>query len=77
MATVLNTLSVLAIVGPVLLVCRELVCWHWKINRRNALAEEQTELLRELVAAARRAEEDRLEQRTSDLKERALRGNQG
>jgi TctA family transporter len=30
------------------LICRELICWYWKINRIVALMEEQNALLKEL-----------------------------
>ena len=33
----------------IFLICRELVCWYWKINRIVALMEEQNSLLKSLV----------------------------
>jgi hypothetical protein len=32
----------------VFLICRELVCWYWKINRLVALMEEQNDLLKNM-----------------------------
>jgi hypothetical protein len=39
------------IVGLIIifLICRELVCWYWKINKRITLMEEQNELLSNLI----------------------------
>jgi hypothetical protein len=39
------------IIGAIIifLICRELVCWYWKINKIVVLMEEQNSLLKELV----------------------------
>ena len=58
----------LAIVLLIFLICRELVCWYWKINRGVALLEEGVQLLRQLRDAANRAEQDALEARAADLR---------
>lgn len=33
------------------LVCREIVCWYWKINITVKLMEEQNQLLRKIVSS--------------------------
>jgi len=42
-------LGVLLGIFIVFLICRELMCWYFKINRMVALMEEQNELLRRLA----------------------------
>ena len=45
-----SLLITLAIVAAIFLICRELVCWYWKINRGMALLERQTVLLERIEA---------------------------
>lgn len=33
----------------IFLICRELNCWYWKINRRIELLEEQNNSLKEII----------------------------
>lgn len=37
----------------VFLICRELICWYWKINKIVALMEEQNDLLKDLIGSGR------------------------
>jgi hypothetical protein len=55
----------------IMLVCRELVCWYWKINRRMVLMEEQTRLLRQLVESTLRIEEDSLAHQAAQSRQQA------
>jgi len=43
------TVAVLAVCFLVFLVCRELVCWYFKINERLRLMQDQNKLLLELA----------------------------
>tara|TARA_R110001606_G_scaffold397550_1_gene574390 strand:- start:695 stop:913 length:219 start_codon:yes stop_codon:yes gene_type:complete len=41
--------GILIIVGIsifIFLLCREIVCWYWKINKRNELLVEQNQILK-------------------------------
>lgn len=35
-----------AVIILIFLICREIVCWYLKINKRNEILEEQNELLK-------------------------------
>ncbi|MGL4411703.1 MAG: hypothetical protein ACRCTF_06170 [Bacteroidales bacterium] len=50
MSDLLIAIVAIAIVIGIFLICRELVCWYWKINKHISLMEENNELLRMLVA---------------------------
>lgn len=41
----------LVILIVVFLLCREIVCWYWKINIAVKLMEEQNQLLRKIVSS--------------------------
>lgn len=40
----------LLIIAVIFLVCREIVCWYWKINKAVELLERQTVLLERIEA---------------------------
>ena len=42
-------IGILVAVIIVFLICRELICWYWKINKLVALMEEQNSLLRDVM----------------------------
>ncbi|UJX42433.1 hypothetical protein K9F62_07130 [Desulfovibrio sp. JY] len=46
----LSFLITLAILALIFLVCREIVCWYWKINRAMELLERQNLLLERIEA---------------------------
>jgi len=43
--TLISSLIGLLIVLVVFLICREVVCWYWKLNKIVELLEEQNKLL--------------------------------
>ncbi|MHC1712696.1 MAG: hypothetical protein AB9872_11170 [Solidesulfovibrio sp.] len=43
-------LITLLIIAVIFLVCREIVCWYWKINKAVELLERQTVLLERIEA---------------------------
>jgi hypothetical protein len=45
-----SLLITIVIVAAIFLICRELVCWYWKVNRAMALLERQTVLLERIEA---------------------------
>lgn len=54
--TIMSALIVVAFLFAVFLLCREIFCWYWKINKRLEVQEEmlkqqkkQTELLQSLL----------------------------
>ena len=47
----------IAIVLAIFLICRELVCWYNKTNRKIALLERQNALLEEILAQLRLKQE--------------------
>ncbi len=46
--TLIGSLIGLLIVLVVFLICREVVCWYWKLNKIVELLEEQNKLLTSL-----------------------------
>ncbi|MFU2207878.1 hypothetical protein [Solidesulfovibrio sp. C21] len=46
----ISFLITLAILALIFLVCREIVCWYWKINRAMELMERQNLLLERIEA---------------------------
>ncbi|EFL50164.1 MAG: hypothetical protein AB7D37_14180 [Desulfovibrio sp.] len=46
----ISFLITLAILALIFLVCREIVCWYWKINRAMELLERQNLLLERIEA---------------------------
>jgi ribosomal protein S14 len=59
MGDILGPIIVAIIVlGVVLLICRELVCWYWKINSIVSLLEEQNRLLADLKGNVPRHSQD-------------------
>jgi len=42
-------ITVLIVIIVVFLICRELICWYWKINRIVVLLEEQNKFLQDLL----------------------------
>lgn len=65
-------LAFLAIVLLIFLVCREIVCWYWKINRGIVLLEEGVQLLRQLRDGANRSEQEALDRHAEAIKREAL-----
>lgn len=45
-----SLLLTLVILAAIFLVCREIVCWYWKINRAMELLERQNVLLERIEA---------------------------
>lgn len=45
-----SLLVTLVVVALIFLVCREIVCWYWKINRAVELLERQNVLLERIEA---------------------------
>jgi len=45
---IVTFIGILAGIVIVFLICREIICWYWKINNIVALLEEQNRLLGEL-----------------------------
>ena len=50
MSDIFSILFVLLICFIVFLVCRELNCWYWKVNRHIELLEEQNKLLKDMLS---------------------------
>ena len=46
----LSLLITLVVLAAIFLVCREIVCWYWKINRAMELLERQNVLLERIEA---------------------------
>ncbi|WP_428563977.1 MAG: hypothetical protein ACP59X_01400 [Solidesulfovibrio sp. DCME] len=46
----LSLLVTLLVLAVIFLVCREIVCWYWKINKAMELLERQTVLLERIEA---------------------------
>lgn len=47
----INVLVALAIMIVIFLVCREIVCWYWKLNKVVQLQEDQSATLKSILAA--------------------------
>ena len=45
---ILLIISVLVVVLFLFLICREIVCWYYKINERNEILREQNEILKNI-----------------------------
>ncbi|MGK0326241.1 MAG: hypothetical protein ACJA1D_001592 [Polaribacter sp.] len=45
---ILLILSVISVVLFLFLICREIVCWYYKINERNEILREQNEILKNI-----------------------------
>jgi hypothetical protein len=45
---ILLIISVLSVVLFLFLICREIVCWYYKINERNEILREQNEILKNI-----------------------------
>jgi len=45
----MNPLILLLVILVLFLVCREIVCWYWKLNKIVANQERQTKLLESLL----------------------------
>lgn len=60
MNTLMGTLIGLGILLLIIIFCRELFCWYWKLNRIIELLEEQNRLLRAKLGERKT---DRLEER--------------
>lgn len=45
-----SSLVTLLIIIALFLICREIICWYWKINRAVELLERQTVLLERIEA---------------------------
>ncbi|GAB6039075.1 hypothetical protein JCM15519_36340 [Fundidesulfovibrio butyratiphilus] len=46
----MNPLILLLIILVIFLVCREIVCWYWKLNKIVANQERQNQLLESILA---------------------------
>ena len=51
----LTGIIIITIIGVILifLICRELVCWYWKINKMVELINEQNLLMKQLISIAK------------------------
>ena len=56
-----SALVTLLIIIALFLICREIVCWYWKINRAMELLERQTMLLERIEARLAKTDASRTE----------------
>jgi len=51
----LTGIIIITIIGVIIifLICRELVCWYWKINKMVELINEQNLLMKQLISIAK------------------------